>query len=279
MNRFFDLELTESERTVLYKLWDDIAGIKCKPYSYSIHSYMREAITEGGFQAFLIVGRRGKGKTTYSLKATASYYMIYEDMECGEAWQETLLHLVFTAKELISKMDDGSDIIIWDDAGVWGSTFMWYDPVMRPYIEALLDWYDVARTDINVLLMSSPNKKKLPPKIRDDEDTILVKINHNGVKYRGERKINTSIALAVRNQESLWSEKTYRPTIFTDYFSVFLPDPVYNFYSIIRKKYSEYTRTRLKAILEVYDEIGDPRLATLRRVLNNNRENKHPLDT
>ena len=264
----FDIDLSDAEKNALFRLWDEIGQLeKCRKVKYSIHNFIWKSIASKGFQAFLIVGRRGRGKTTYSLKTVANYFMVYEDLECGEAYQETLSRLAFTSKDLMNKIEQYGDIIIWDDAGVWGSTLMWYDPSMRPYLEALLDWFDVARTDINVLMMSAPNKKKLPPKIRDDEDTILIKINHNGIKEINGEKVNTSVAIAVENQESLWNEKTYRPTIFTDYFTVRLPDPVYYFYVIIRRKYSEYTRKRLRKIIDVIDEVEDPRIMLLKKRL------------
>ncbi len=205
----------------------------------------------------IIYGRKGGGKSTYAIKTVATYYMRREGLECGDAYQKALSTIAFSARDLLNRIDEDREIVIWDDAGLWGSTYMWFDSAMRPYLEALLDWYDVARTDVNVLIMTTPTKKKLPPKIRDDADAIIARVNKHGVVNYKERRIKTAVLVAARNHESLYSDKMFRSELFRDHFRVWLPDPVYEYYRIIRKEYSKYAKRKLAKILQIMEQIGE----------------------
>lgn len=251
-----------SKKNAIMKLWFEIdrlneyGGLGCRATSYSIHRFIDEALDDDEFLGFILYGRKGGGKSTYAIKALATYYMRTEELPCGDAYQEALASIAFSAKDLMNLMDNRR-IIVWDDAGLWGSTYMWYDPTMRPYLEALLDWYDVARTDVNVLIMTTPSKKKLPPRVREDHEAIIGRVNKNGyIKYK-DRRIKTAIVVAAKNSESLYGDKIFRKELFRDYYSVFLPDPVYTLYRMIRKEYSNYARRKLGKIISVLEEAGE----------------------
>ena len=158
--------------------------------------------------------------------------------------------MAFSARDLLDQIDLGRQIIIWDDAGLWGSTYMWFDEEKRSYLEALVDWYDVIRSDINILIMTTPSKKKLPPRIREDPDAIIISIMKSGYYQTKNRIVKKSIAFAARNIESLWDDKHLRKAMFKDHYTVLLPDPVYEYYSIIRRSYSRYARERLAKELD-----------------------------
>ncbi len=256
--------LDAETRARLLGLWDKIEELNeepqlgCRATGYSIHVFYRETINDDEFLGVIIYGKKGGGKSTYAIKTLAAYLMRYEGLECGDAYREALSSLAFTAADLLAKIDEGREIIIWDDAGLWGSTYMWFDEQRRPYLEALLDWYDVVRTDVNILLMTTPSKKKLPPRIREDPDALIIKVAKYGHKeYRG-RRIKISTATAARNTESLYNDKTYRTELFRDYYMVYLPDPVYQYYQILRKQYSKYARNRLKTTLQQTEEYNNP---------------------
>lgn len=242
----------------LEMLWDEIGTLEnchgCRKVKYSMTAIMAQTLQDNGFQSFIVIGGKGNGKSTYAIKSTAMYYMIYEDYPCGEAYQEALKKIAFSAKDLLQRIDEGHKIVIWDDAGYHGSTYYWYDEEMRQYIIALVNWYDVARTDINVLIMTTPTKKKLPPTIRSDPDAILVNISKHGKIRVDDIVFKQSRAIGVRNIESLYEEKTIRTDLFKDLFIVYLPDPVYELYYIIRKQYSKYARKKLKKIIKKIDQ-------------------------
>jgi len=247
--------LSPEQRDRLFALWDAIGelgstALGCRRTRYSMTELMARTIEEESFQGFIIFGGKGNGKSVYSIRATAMYYMIYEGLDCGEAYQKALSCLAFSPNDILARIEERKKIIIWDDAGVWGSTYFWYDEIYRQYIIAFINWYDVARTDVNVLLFTTPTKTKLPPKIRGDPDAILVRVSRNGYATYGGMRFKQSKAEAVKNREDLFSDKNFRELLFVDYFIVYLPDPVYEFYRIVRGLYSEFARRALKNVID-----------------------------
>ena len=262
-------QLSEEQKERLADLWEEIGGLEnelgCRATPYAFHRFMHEALVDKEFLGVIIYGKKGGGKSTYSIKSVATYYMRAEDMECGEAYQRALMALVFSPRDLLEKIEHGAEIIIWDDAGLWGSTYMWFDPVMRRYLEALLDWYDVARTDVSVLIMTTPSKKKLPPRIREDADAVIARVNKHGVKTYNGKRLKTAVIMAARNIEGIYDDRLLRQELFRDYFTVYLPDPVYEYYRIIRNAYSRYARRKLRNIVDLVEEEGDQLLLKMLR--------------
>lgn len=249
----------------LEKLRDEIVAMGssyygCRPVQYSSVRIIRQTVEEDGFQAFILIGGKGHGKSTYSIKTVAYYFMYYEGYSCGEAYLAALDRLAFTAEELLDRIERYGDIVIWDDAGLHGSTYLWFDQAGQEYLKALVDWYDVARTDVKAIIMSTPTKKKLPPIIRTDPEALLVRVSKYGYIDVNGRKVKRSLARAARNIEPLFTDRTFREEVYRDVFTVWLPTPVYEYYNIIRKSYSKRARKRLREVvqrvknkLELYD--------------------------
>ena len=109
-----------------------------------------------------------------------------------------------------------------------GNIYFWFVEDLRDYIIALNNWYDVARTDVRVVIASTPTKKKLPPTIRNDPEAVLVRIRRHGIKTHPVLgRIKESEAIGVRNIEDIYDDKIYRQELFRDVFLVYLPNPVY----------------------------------------------------
>lgn len=257
------IKFTPEELELLDKLEDEIIGLRnaygCRITKYSITKLTRKAIELDEFQAFILVGGKGHGKSTLSIKSVAFYFMAYEGYPCGEAYWEALSRIAFTGKDLVTKIEDYGDIVIWDDAGLHGSTYFWFVEDLRDYIIALNNWYDVARTDVKVVIASTPTKKKLPPTIRNDPEAVLVRVRRHGVKFHKGlgRRLKESEAVGVKNIEGIYDDKTYRMELFRDVFFVYMPDPVYQWYKIVRGKYSEYARKMfIKALEKAKEKLG-----------------------
>jgi len=257
------IRFTSEELELLDNLEQEILSLRsaygCRVTKYSITKLIRKAIDLDEFQAFLLVGGKGHGKSTLSIKSVAFYFMAYDGLPCGEAYWEALSRVAFTGKDLIQKIEDYGDIVIWDDAGLHGSTYFWFVEDLREYIIALNNWYDVARTDVKVVIASTPSKKKLPPTIRNDPEAILVRVRRHGVKYHKGlgRHIKESEAIGVRNVEGIYDDRIYRQELFRDVFLVYMPEPVYRWYGIVRRKYSEYARRMfIRALEKAKEKLG-----------------------
>ena len=222
----------------------------------AISRHMREALEDGEFRAFIIVGSKGAGKSTYAIKAVAHYLHYFEGLQFRDAYREALESVVFTAPEFIDVASEGRDVIIWDDAGVFLSTYMWFDEKYRRYLEAFLDYYDVVRTDASIIIFTTPKKDKLPPKVRTDPSSFIVRIAKAGFVVENNTKVKIARAEGVRNQEGLYEDRTIRQLVFRDKFRVKLPEDIYNDYMKKRRKYAEWARQRLaRVMLDALDDM------------------------
>jgi len=238
---------------------------------YAILRFIQETLEDDGFQSFIIFGSKGAGKSTYALRVAAQYYHFIEKKPTEESWREAIKTVAFTIYEVLQKIDEGRKIIIWDDAGLWLSTYMWYDEKTRKYLEYFNDYWDVIRTDAYVIMFTTPTKKKLPPKVREDSSAILVRITkipsttkvckmNKQFKLLYEcRYVKMSLAEGARNVEGLYDDRTLRKLLFTDYFIRYVPDKYWAIYQKKRKSYSRYARKQLERIIqeifpiEIYD--------------------------
>lgn len=219
--------------------------------------YINRTLEYDSFAAVIIFGSKGSGKSTYAIKALAHYYHYVHGLKFRDAYQKALQHIGFTAFDVIKLIEEGKNIIIWDDAGVWLSTYMWFDEKYRRYLEKFLDYYDVIRTDTGVILFTTVSKKKLPPKVREDPSVVLVKMSIISL-FRDSygRKWKVSRAEAAQNIELLHRDTVVRPTLFYDIIRVRLPDTVYYRYLEMRKKYTKYAREEFKkAAKEAFKEV------------------------
>jgi len=241
--------LTEEERDELFCALDEVPKVKCRKRNYILLSFICDAMEYNELQPIIITGRRGAGKSTYALKVTAQYFM-RKGLSCGEAYLEALKRIVHSPKEFFDALKKYDDILIWDDAGVWLSTYFWYHPELRPYLIWFLNWYDTSRTDIKVLIFTTPTKKKLPPRIREDPESLHIRIRRIGTdKLSDGRKMKIAEAHIVMLDESDYTGKIMTEDMGSDQYVVYLPDPVYRAYKIIRDGYHRLAKKILGKVL------------------------------
>ncbi|WFO75633.1 hypothetical protein J4526_01765 [Desulfurococcaceae archaeon MEX13E-LK6-19] len=240
--------LSDEEREELEKAYEDIVGVECRKRNYLLLSFIFDAIECNELQPIIITGRRGAGKSTYALKVVAQYFM-RQGLSCGEAYLEALNRIVHTPKEFFDALKKYNDIIIWDDAGVWLSTYFWYHPELRPYLIWFLNWFDTSRTDVKVLVFTTPTKKKLPPRVREDPESLHVRVRRVGTKIINGLKVKVAEAHIVVLDESDYMNKLYTEDVGSDQYVVYLPDPVYRAYSIIRDGYHRLAKKMLGKVL------------------------------
>ena len=239
------LEPRERER-LLMLLEEEVPHVRCRRVNYLLLQYMVDAIDGGEMLPVIIYGRRGSGKSTFSLKLAAQFQIQYMNRSCGEAYKHVLEEwLIHTPEEFSTSIKRWKPILIWDDAGVWLSTYFWYLPEMRPYLIWFLNWYDTGRTDVGILVFTTVSVRKLPPKVRDDVEVVRVRVRRIG---RGQRA-KVARAHTVVYDESDYNGKPYIADEFYDDFEVYLPDPVYKAYKIIRDGYHKLAKQLLGKVL------------------------------
>lgn len=228
---------------------EEVRSVKCRRRKYFLVDFIADAIENDEVQPIIVYGRRGGGKSTYALKTVVQYLMQHQGLECGDAFIEALKMLVHTPQEVFDAISQRQRIMIWDDAGVWLSTYFWYIPEMRPYLTWFLNWFDTSRTDVNVIIFTVPHLRKLPPRVREDPETLRVRVRRVGTKYIEGRKFKVADAHLVRLEESEYTLKQYTEDLGYDEYIVYLPDPVYRVYKQIRDHYHILASQMLQKVL------------------------------
>ena len=58
------------------------------------------------------------------------------------------------------------------------------------------------------------------------------------------------MARTARNIKPIFTDRTYREEVYRDVFTVWLPTPVYNYYQVLRQRYSVAARRRLRDVVQ-----------------------------
>lgn len=134
-----------------------------------------EAISEDGFLFILIIGERGKGKSTLALNILTH---IYGDPRLVEQ------AIVFTADDYDSltqssrykqlRAGDGRiKAIMWDDIGLHFSTYQWFTPHARQRMIEFIENFQTVREDVAVLVGTAVEAEILPPKLRGAANLMI----------------------------------------------------------------------------------------------------------
>jgi hypothetical protein len=183
------------------------------------------------FTSFMVIGKRGIGKSAYSLRALHDAYVIlgYSDKE---AWDKALDSLKFSIPDVVRYLkhcvdtDEKEVCLIWDDTRVFASGSQYH--LQMKMVNKLIGLLDTVRTAICCLILTCPSPKGLLSILKTYDD-YLVKIKHSdrGGYYRvATGYIWTTLPAGQR--------RIY--TKFRDNFSCYLPVDVYNRYMGIRKQ-------------------------------------------
>jgi len=230
------------------ELLESIFRIKARRRKYLLTGLMKSNIMYDEGLSIIIKGRKGVGKSTYAIKTAVQFFM-ENDFDPGDAYFEVLKRIIHTPHEFRLGINRYNDLLIWDDAGVWLSTYFWYDPDMRPYLIWFLNWYDTSRTTVHNLIFTTLTPKKLPPRVREDVEAIHARVRRVGSKYIDNRLFKVSSAHLVSIDESDYSLRILRQDIGEDQYVVYLPEPFYKVYSVIRKSYDVLAEQKLNMIL------------------------------
>ncbi len=149
-----------------------------------------DAINNDGFLFVLIIGERGKGKSTLALDILAN---IYDDAE-------------LVKKAIIFTMDDYDSLIqntrykglragdgriravMWDDMGLHFSTYKWFTPHERLRLTEFIENFQTVREDIAVLIGTVVEAEMLPPKIRGTVNMMIDCVRRGKAKLFGYKR-------------------------------------------------------------------------------------------
>lgn len=148
----------------------------------------REAIEEDGFVFVLIIGERGRGKSTLALNML---YNIYRDPGAVRR------AIVFTPDDYDSLVQRGDGLraedgrikaLLWDDMGLHFSTYQWFIPHQRQRMMEFIENFQTVREDIAVLIGTVVEAEMLPPKMRGTVNYMIDAQKRGRAKLFGNKR-------------------------------------------------------------------------------------------
>lgn len=193
---------------------------------------IKEAIEEMGFVGIIVYGRQGAGKSVYAIKLA---YKILGD------WDKALNAVKFDAREILEFLSDKrKKILIWDDAGVFASKYLYFRDIH--YVDLISSLVDTIRPKLACLVLTTPSPSRLLRVFREI-DFYYVKI----VKHRGQYRV-----AKIYGNYILPTGFRYTRLLAREIFNVLLPNDVYNKYLEKRQYYNEYVLAELKAYVKTW---------------------------
>jgi len=188
------------------------------------------AYKQEGYEAFSITGKKGSGKTVFSVKVMAQVFMSFGYSE-EEAYDIAVKHLIFDKKEIIDFLLKHSNrqqpVLCWDDIRVHASGMSYITAPIDT--QKLLGLLDTARDSICGFLTTSPSMKGVLGFIRKEEG-YSIKIKKMPSGYRR--------AVGYARYE-LPSGQMRIATRYQDVFKFKLPDEIYAQVKEKRKRYKQ----------------------------------------
>jgi len=207
-----------------------------------VSSYLKD-----DFLLIIIYGNLRMGKSAYAMKVMGQVY----DYLRGRPLSIDLIdeYLAWHPTEVIEKWSSITKRIpmfIWDDAGYWLFSMNWHDPLM---IE-IQKYFNVVGTDMNTLVLTTPDPTWILSKLLNMPGTIRVKvIKREGGVRDNPSKLYAREARGYKPYRSPDLKKTGVNRILTDQFSCYIPDDIYAFYQPRREHYTRIAKRRMRDVM------------------------------
>ncbi len=154
-----------------------------------------------GYYGAIVKGKKGMGKSTYCIHCMAQLYFRlsrlpddrrYKKLEYNigleEAYHVALDHTFFDFRDIVRTLRDARgglrDVtkmvpgVIWDDAGVYGSSYLWWDDKAKA--GAIKKYNDIIRTRLTGWLINTPMKSGLLTGLRETDDPTINIVDWSG---------------------------------------------------------------------------------------------------
>lgn len=199
------------------------------------------------FMLIVIYGNLRVGKSAYAMKILGQVY----DYLRGRPLSIDLVDQYF-GWDPSEVVDDWWDIkkrqplYVWDDAGMWLYSLDWHDPLLV----AIQKYFNVIGTDLNALILTTPDPTWILSKLINMPGTIRVKVikREGGIK-NNPYKLYARRATGYKPYRSPDLKKTGVNRILTDDFSCYIPDDIYAFYQPKREHYAKRAKEQIRDVL------------------------------
>lgn len=209
---------------------------------YNVDFFLSDLILRewynGGFISVITYGRQGTGKSVYNIKVA---YEVLKHINGSISLLEVIDNYVyFDIAEIVGRLARNGGkripVLVWDDAGVHGSSYLWFIDRRRAMLISSL--FQTARTILNALLMNAPSPNFIAKHLRSVDSYVVCVVKKNR-----ERSLAIGYRLKILPSGKLWVTK-----YFIDDFIRRLD--AYDYYLRKREKYALYALERLAKALE-----------------------------
>ncbi|MBS3782779.1 MAG: hypothetical protein KGY68_09280 [Candidatus Thermoplasmatota archaeon] len=199
-----------------------------------------------GFCGGIVYGKRGAGKSSYSMMTLHDVYHNGKGIPEDEAWEKVLDHTLFELEDIINTLIEymprdvePSAGIILDDCGVYFSGHIYNERAKEHSI--LKGMMDTIRSATSSLLMTTPSREELIGYLKNQDDYQIQIIKRNS-EYSRKAKIYKKVTLPSGTKRIYKDSETP--------FNCLLPDWVYEKYQDKRNKYFSDLAYELKEEIE-----------------------------
>ena len=216
-----------------------------------------KAYRDDDFHLFIVHGTPRIGKSAYTIKVMGQVI----DYLWGEDIYELAGSTGFRRAPICQKYMgwDPSDNVevwlniferipgfIWDDAGYWLFSLNWTDPLLI----AIQQYMNVIGTDMNSLILTTPDPTWILSKIATMPGTVRIKvIKIDGGIYDSPSRKWSRMAIGYRPWKSPDLKSHGVNKVIEDRYSCGLPDEFYKWYKPTRKKYATAAKKAMRAEL------------------------------
>lgn len=174
----------------------------------------------------IVYGGRGHGKSIYAMKVA---YEVLGD------WNKVLDAIVFRLEDVVSTLKEAVyknerlKILIWDDAGVHASKYLFFDRSKLDLIAALSGLLQVIRTALACMIITTPEAHDVLRFLREQEGVYRIKV----LRLNEVRAMAKAYKLALAPSGAHFISKA-----FIDYFTLRVPQDIYREYMKVREQYT-----------------------------------------
>jgi len=221
------------------------------------------------FLLVIIYGPLRMGKSAYAMKVMGQVYEYFK----GKPLSPDLVrdYMGFHPSEVIERWLELGDkripMYVWDDAGYWLYSLDWHDPLLK----AIQKYMNVIGTDMNCLMLTTPDPTWILSKILNMPGTIRGEImkNRGGLSYSDAPSVVFSrYCRGYKPYRMPDLKKTGVNVLWEDDFSCRMPDDVWAYYYPLRRGYALRAKQRIVDMLNPEKKDRDKTMDELVKSLN-----------
>ena len=201
-----------------------------------------------GFVSAVIFGKQGSGKTTYAFKVARDVFWKLKNLPSkDDAWEYVKTSYYFELPEALERISDAIDndyripLIIFDDAGIWLSKYVWYEDYMKVFYKI----YALIRTRVSAIIFTTPSPEDLAFYLRE-KGWYQIRVTMVNRKSMTARATLYAKDFGRNSKGEIVTEVKKKAL---DFFKVQLPDALYKEYMEKRRQTERKLLDELKQVL------------------------------